>query len=89
FIFCAIAESYERALEIATANLSRRYAMDFREPAKRYCALGTPADVAAKIAEYVKAGARGFIFDAAADHERDVHLMRLAREVAPLVRSQA
>jgi alkanesulfonate monooxygenase SsuD/methylene tetrahydromethanopterin reductase-like flavin-dependent oxidoreductase (luciferase family) len=87
FLFCALAENYERAHELASASLSRRYAMDFGEAARRYGALGTPADVAAKIAEYVAAGAREFVLDAVADGAREEQLERIAREVLPLVRA--
>lgn len=88
FLFSAIAENYERAHQIASASLSRRYAMDFTEPARRYGALGTPADVAAKIAEYVAAGARDFVLDAVAEGgAREEQLERLGREVIPMVRA--
>jgi alkanesulfonate monooxygenase SsuD/methylene tetrahydromethanopterin reductase-like flavin-dependent oxidoreductase (luciferase family) len=88
FLFCALAENYERAHALASASLSRRYAMDFSAAAHRYGALGTPAEVAAKIAEYVAAGAREFVLDAVADGAREEQLERLAREVIPLVRAQ-
>ncbi len=87
FLFFTLAENHERAHQIATASLSRRYAMDFTEPARRYGALGTPADVAAKIAEYVAAGARDFVLDAAVDSGREEQLERIGREVIPLVRA--
>lgn len=87
FLFCALAENYERAHQLASASLSRRYAMDFGEAARRYGALGTPADVAAKIAEYAAAGARDFVLDAVVDGAREEQLERLAREVIPLVRA--
>ena len=41
-LFCRLDDSYERALDDATALLSKRYAMDFRKAAQRYCALGDP-----------------------------------------------
>jgi alkanesulfonate monooxygenase SsuD/methylene tetrahydromethanopterin reductase-like flavin-dependent oxidoreductase (luciferase family) len=87
FLFCAVAENFERAHQLASASLSRRYAMDFTEPARRYGALGTPADVAAKIAEYVAAGAREFVLDAVVDGAREEQLERLGREVIPMVRA--
>jgi len=61
--------------------------MDFREPARRYAALGTPADVAAKIAEFRKAGTREFLIDMICPYEeRDAMLERFGREVIPIVR---
>ena len=89
FLFCALAENYERAHQLASASLSRRYAMDFGEAARRYGALGTPADVAAKIAEYAAAGARDFVLDAVVDGAREEQLERLAHEVIPLVRTRS
>jgi len=85
-LFCSIDESYDRALDRAAENLSKRYGMDFREPARRYGALGRPADVAAKIAEFIKAGVRDFSIDAIGTGEvRNVQLERFAREVIPLL----
>jgi len=43
--------------------------------------------VAAKIAEYVAAGARDFVLDAAVDSGREEQLERIGREVIPLVRA--
>ena len=87
FLFCTIGSSFEAALDVAAEHLSRRYAMDFREPARRYAALGTPAEVAAKIAEFRKAGTREFLIDMICPYEeRDAMLERFAREVIPIVR---
>src|SRR5208282_2405578 len=88
FIFCTIGSSFEAALDVSAEHLSRRYAMDFREPARRYAALGTPAEVAAKVADFRKSGAREFLIDMVGPYEeRDAMLERFAREVIPLVRS--
>ncbi len=84
--FCSIDDSYDVALDRAAENLSKRYGMDFREPARRYGAIGRPADVAAKIAEFIKAGVRDFSIDAIGTGEiRNVQLERFAREVIPLL----
>ena len=87
-IFCTLDQTRERALEIASEHLSKRYAMNFREPAKRYCALGRPEDVAAKIDEFVQVGARDFEMDIiGSDRESlDEQLARFADEVIPLLR---
>jgi probable F420-dependent oxidoreductase len=87
-LFTLIDESYERALDIATESLSKRYGMDFREPARRYGALGRPEDVAAKLGEFIKAGARDFSIDAIGTGEaRNIQLERFAREVIPLIKT--
>jgi alkanesulfonate monooxygenase SsuD/methylene tetrahydromethanopterin reductase-like flavin-dependent oxidoreductase (luciferase family) len=79
--------SYEAALDVAAMYLSKRYAMDFREPAKRYAAMGKPADVAARIDEFVKAGIRDVNVDIiSAPTDRAAQHEQFAKEVIPLLR---
>ena len=86
-LFARIDDSYERALDVAAASLSNRYAMDFRRAAERYAALGRPQDVATKIAEFHAAGARHVIVDLIGPYERrPEQLDRFAAEVLPLLR---
>ncbi|HTY56443.1 MAG TPA: LLM class flavin-dependent oxidoreductase [Candidatus Binataceae bacterium] len=86
-LFCLIDDSYERALDLATESLSKRYGMDFREPARRYGALGRPADIAARMSEFIKAGVRDFSIDVIGTGEaRNVQLERFAREVIPMLK---
>ena len=85
-LFAWIDDDYERALDAASEHLSMRYAMDFRSAAQRYAALGPPADVAARIAEFRDAGVRHFVLDMTGPYqERDEQLQRFAREVRPLL----
>src|SRR5271156_6071569 len=85
--FVTLGKSYEAALDVAAEHLSKRYAMDFREPAKKYAVIGTPADVAARIGEFIKAGARDIGVDAICHpRDRDALLEQFAKEVIPLVR---
>ena len=85
-LFAWIDDDYDRALDAATEHLSMRYAMDFRSAARRYAALGSPADVAAKIAEFRDAGLRHIILDMTGPfEERDAQLARFAAEVRPLL----
>jgi probable F420-dependent oxidoreductase len=85
-LFARIDDSHEAALDAASEHLSQRYAMDFREPAKRYAALGAPADVAERIHAYRAAGVRHVILDHVGPaRERDEQLERFAREVRPLL----
>ena len=87
--FVTLGKSYEAALEVAGEQLSKRYAMDFREPARRYGVLGTPVDAAEKIAELIGAGVRDIGVDAICHpRDRDAQLEQFAKEVIPLVRSQ-
>ena len=83
-LFCCIDETYEKAWDKATELLSERYAMDFRRAAQRYCAMGTPEDVAAKIKEFYDAGVRHFVFDfLGLQPERIEALEVFAAEVRP------
>jgi len=85
--FVTLGKSYEAALDVSAEHLSKRYAMDFREPAKRYGVIGTPADAAEKIAELVKAGIRDIGVDAIChSRDRDALLEQFAKEVIPIVR---
>jgi probable F420-dependent oxidoreductase len=87
-LFVRIDDSYERALDVATAHLSQRYAMDFRKAAARYAALGRPEDVAARIAGFREAGVRHLLLDCVGPAaERDAQLERFAAEVRPLLAS--
>ncbi|MEL0019982.1 MAG: LLM class flavin-dependent oxidoreductase, partial [Rickettsiales bacterium] len=83
-LFCCIDETYEKAWDRATELLSERYAMDFRRAAERYCAMGTPEMVAAKIKEFHDAGVRHFVFDfLGTQPDRIAALERFAAEVRP------
>ena len=85
-LFLRIDDSYEKALDAATEALSVRYAMDFRRPAQKYCALGPPADIADKIEAFKAAGVRHFVLDFVGPYEqRDQQITRFAKEVRPLL----
>ncbi|MGK2914309.1 MAG: LLM class flavin-dependent oxidoreductase [Porticoccaceae bacterium] len=85
-LFFRIDNSFEAAWDVATKHLSERYASDFRGPARKYCALGRPADVAAKINEFRAAGVRHLILDSVSPPgERHAQIERFAREVRPLL----
>jgi alkanesulfonate monooxygenase SsuD/methylene tetrahydromethanopterin reductase-like flavin-dependent oxidoreductase (luciferase family) len=87
-LFTRIDNDYEAALDVATEHLSQRYAMDFRSAAQRYAALGTPAEVAEKIAEFASAGIRHFMLDMVGPNEdRMAQLEWFAKEVRPLLGS--
>jgi alkanesulfonate monooxygenase SsuD/methylene tetrahydromethanopterin reductase-like flavin-dependent oxidoreductase (luciferase family) len=86
-LFVTMGSSYESALGVATDHLSKRYAMDFREPAKKYAAVGKGADVAEKIGEFIKAGVRDIGLDLTSHPaDRDAQLEQFAEEVIPLLR---
>ena len=86
-LFMTLGSSYEAALDVAADHLSKRYAMDFREPAKRYAAVGRPSDVAARIDEFIKAGIRDVNLDViSALADRDAQYEQFGKEVIPLLR---
>ena len=85
-LFAWIEDDYETALDVATAHLSKRYAMDFRKAAGRYAALGSPADVAARIDAFRAAGVRQFVLDfTGRPAERDDQCRRFMADVVPLL----
>lgn len=68
-LFTRLDNTYETALDRATETLSVRYAMDFRKAAARYCALGTPEQVASRIREFHAAGVRHVVLDLLGPYE--------------------
>jgi alkanesulfonate monooxygenase SsuD/methylene tetrahydromethanopterin reductase-like flavin-dependent oxidoreductase (luciferase family) len=85
-LFTRLDKTYEAALDRATETLSVRYAMDFRKPAMRYCALGTPQQVAERIRTFHAAGVRHIILDLLGPYEeRHAQIEQFAAEVAPLL----
>lgn len=85
-LFMRVDDTYEQALDHATEHLSTRYAMDFREAAKKYCALGSPADVAERVGAYIKSGCRHFVLDLTGPTaDRSDQIERFAKEIRPLL----
>lgn len=86
-LFTCLAPTYEQALDRATETLSVRYAMDFRKAAQRYCALGTPAQVAETIRAFHAAGVRHIVLDLLGPYEeRADQIAWFARDGMPLLR---
>ena len=85
-LFTRIDDTYEKALDAATVSLSQRYAMDFRKAAQRYCALGTPQQVAEAVQRFYDVGARHIVIDFVGPYEeRDRQIERFATEAMPLL----
>ncbi len=85
-LFFRIDANFEAAWDVATEQLSQRYASDFRAPARKYCALGRPADIAARIDDFRAAGVRHLILDAVSPAaERHAQVQWFAAEVLPLL----
>ncbi|MGE0415689.1 MAG: LLM class flavin-dependent oxidoreductase [Acetobacteraceae bacterium] len=86
-LFTCVAPTYEEALERATETLSVRYAMDFRKAAQRYCALGTPEQVAGTIRRFHDVGVRHVALDLLGPYERRHEQIEwFARDGLPLLR---
>ncbi len=85
-LFMRLGPSYERAFDDANALLSKRYAMDFSRATKRYVALGQPADIAATIEAFYRAGVRHLEIDfLGSAAERDAQIEQFGKEVRPLL----
>ncbi len=85
-LFARLDQSYEKALDAASATLSVRYAMDFRRAAERYAALGTAQQIAERIRMFYQAGARHISLDLVGPYEeRPAQIERFATEVLPLL----
>ena len=85
-LFIRLADDYDSALAYATEKLSARYAMDFSKPAKRYCALGTPEQVAESIREFHAAGVRHLVADFIAERSDQIdQINRFGDDVMPLL----
>jgi probable F420-dependent oxidoreductase len=65
FIFFAVHEDRERAVQMATERLSKQYNQDFSKLVGRYALAGNPDDCIARLREYVDAGARTVILNSA------------------------
>ena len=85
-LFTRLDTDYETALDRATETLSVRYAMDFRKAAARYCALGTPRQVADRIREFHAAGVRHIALDLLGPYEqRNRQIEWFAADCLPLL----
>ncbi len=70
FIFFAVHEDRETAIEMAATRLSKQYNQDFSELVHRYALAGNPDDCIARLKEYIDAGAQTILLNSAcpADH---------------------
>ncbi len=85
-LFVRLAKDYDSALKYATEKLSKRYAMDFSKPAKRYCALGTAQQVAASIRGFYQAGVRHLVIDFIAERDDQIEQIdHFGEAVMPLL----
>lgn len=65
FIFFAVHEDRDVAIEMAANRLSKQYNQDFSQLVHKYAIAGNPDDCVARLREYVDAGARTIILNSA------------------------
>ena len=65
FIFFAVHEDRDKAIDMAAKRLSVQYNQDFSKLVHRYALAGNPDDCVARLREYVDAGARTVVLNSA------------------------
>jgi alkanesulfonate monooxygenase SsuD/methylene tetrahydromethanopterin reductase-like flavin-dependent oxidoreductase (luciferase family) len=84
FIFFAVHEDREVARKMATDRLSVQYNQDFSQLVGKYALAGNPDDCVQRLQEYIDAGARTVVLNAACPGDYMAENQRLlAEEVLP------
>jgi probable F420-dependent oxidoreductase len=65
FIFFAVHEDRDQAIEMAAQRLSVQYNQDFSKLVHKYAVAGNPADCVARLNEYIAAGAQTIMLNSA------------------------
>ncbi len=88
YIFTAVHEDNDRAVAMAAERLGTQYAQDFSQLVHKYALAGDPDRCAARLREYVDAGA-SFLFTSTAcpDDYIDTNLGLIASELMPRFRA--
>jgi probable F420-dependent oxidoreductase len=89
YLFTSVDDDPDKALEQLSGFLGGNYQQDFRAFADRVAAAGTPEQVAARIQQYVDAGARHIIFSVATRGDRVGMARRIMEEVVPRLKVPA
>jgi probable F420-dependent oxidoreductase len=89
FLWASVSDDPSRAQEMALSTLADVYSQDFTALADRYVPTGTPEQVAARLQDYVDAGAESIVFAPACPRgELDRMVGAFADHVLPAVRSE-
>jgi probable F420-dependent oxidoreductase len=88
FIFFAVHEDRDIAVEMATKRLSKQYNQDFTKLVHKYAIAGTPDDCVNRMREYMDAGAETIILNSACpgNYTEDNEAL-MASEVLPRIRA--
>jgi len=88
FAWTAVDDDADWARRTGIAAVSAAYRQDFTMLADRYLLIGSPADIAERIAEFAKAGVETVLIQIAADNrpDRERIVNTLARRVLPMIR---
>jgi probable F420-dependent oxidoreductase len=89
FLFTTVRDDADQAKAEAAGFLGGTYDQDFRPLVDRVAAAGNAEQVAARIQEYVDAGARHIIFTPATRDDREAMVRRIVSDVIPRVRVPA
>lgn len=87
YVFVNADSNHEAAHAAAVAELSKRYNQDFGPFVDRYCAVGTPDEVAARLRSFMDIGVQHFVMSPVCSREAQDDLWRqVAQEVLPKLR---
>jgi len=86
FLFTNVQDDAAQARSEAAEFLGGTYNQDFRPLVDRVAAAGTPAQVAARVQEFIDAGARHIVFLPGTHGDRLAMAKRIMHEVIPAVR---
>ena len=88
FIFFAVHEDRDTAIEMAAKRLSKQYNQDFSQLVHKYAIAGNPDDCIRRLGEYVDAGARTIILNSACPQAyTDSNEALMANEVVSKLRN--
>lgn len=76
FLFTVFDETYEAALDRATALLENIYRVPFRDAAAKYCLLGRPEDCLEQMQRFARVGSRHMILSLLSDGQEAIEIAR-------------
>jgi len=86
FIFFAIHEDRQTAIDMAISRLSKQYNQDFTKLVHKYAIAGNPDDCIARLRQYIDAGAQTIILNSACPTAHTGENERLMAQIIPAIR---